>query len=85
MELRAVLIFGILCSLSIMYNNCYKYDYGNYEISESMAQNCSESMKIRDEQLCELFRKNYTKPNLEDAQNLTDLLEDCLLYTSRCV
>lgn len=76
MDLRTVVIVGMLYSSSTIHSHCYMY--GEYDISEQEAKNCSELMQIWDEQLCELFRKKYTKKNLHDSMNLTNLLENYL-------
>lgn len=72
MKLCTAVIVGVLYFSPAMYSDCYMY--GIYDISETAAENYSISMQTRDDQLCELFRKNYTKPCPRDADNITNLI-----------
>lgn len=83
MVLQTIISIGTIYFLFAVYSECYMY--GDYDISERAAKNYSESMQVRDEQLCELFQKNYTKPNPRDADNITLLLEDYNEFFSHLV
>lgn len=80
MKLCTAVIVGVLCYSLAKYSDCYMY--GTHEISERAAKNYSTAMQIRDDQLCELFRKNYTKPCPQDADNITNLIDEHNEYFS---